>query len=57
VLANILVGGGELMPFCAGVGVESWSGACRLVWEGSCERKEESCRGVMTEESARNSSS
>ncbi len=56
-LANILVGGGELMPFCAGVGVESWSGACRLVWEGSCERKEESCRGVMTEESARNSSS
>jgi len=53
----MLVGGGDAMPFWAGVGVGSWSGACRLVWEGSCVRKEESCRGVMTEESARNSSS
>lgn len=43
VLANMLVGGREAMPFWVGVGVGPRSGACRLVWEGSCERKEESC--------------
>ena len=33
------------------------SGACRLVWVGSCDKKVDNCSGVMTEESARNSSS
>lgn len=44
---------------CAGASVAAglWRGAWRLVWVGSCARKLESCWGVMTLESVRNSSS
>lgn len=55
-LANWLTSG-EAKALGAGIGVELWRGAWRLVWAGSWERRLESWLGVMTEASARNSSS